>query len=159
MVFDRGIDAAKAAGYAGLFFIGITVGRALSGFLTMKFNDDQMMRIGEAVIALGIILIFLPFDITIIIGLITVGFGCAPVYPSIIHSTPVHFGRDKSQAMVGIQMAAAYVGTTLMPPVFGLIAEHISVKIFPIYLTIFLILMTIMYETVVKKTAGGIKDA
>ncbi len=159
MVFDRGIDAAKAAGYAGLFFIGITVGRALSGFLTMKFNDDQMMRIGEAVIALGIILIFLPFDITIIIGLITVGFGCAPVYPSIIHSTPVHFGRDKSQAMVGIQMAAAYVGTTLMPPVFGLIAEHISVKIFPIYLTLFLILMTIMYETVVKKTAGGIKDA
>ena len=129
------------------------------GILTMKFNDDQMMRIGEAVIALGIILIFLPFDITIIIGLVTVGFGCAPVYPSIIHSTPVHFGRDKSQAMVGIQMAAAYVGTTLMPPVFGLIAEHISVKIFPIYLTLFLILMTIMYETVVKKTAGGIKDA
>ena len=159
MVFGRGIDAAKAAGFAGMFFLGITVGRALSGFLTMKFNDDQMMRIGEGVIAAGIILIFLPFDITVIIGLIVTGFGCAPVYPSIIHSTPVHFGRDKSQAMVGIQMAAAYVGTTLMPPVFGVIAEHISVKVFPVYLTAALVLMTIMYETVVKKTSGGIKDA
>ncbi len=159
MVFGRGIDAAKAAGFAGMFFLGITVGRALSGFLTMKFNDDQMMRIGEGVIAAGIILIFLPFDITVIIGLIVTGFGCAPVYPSIIHSTPVHFGRDKSQAMVGIQMAAAYVGTTLMPPVFGVIAEHISVKVFPAYLTAALVLMTIMYETVVKKTSGGIKDA
>ena len=71
----------------------------------------------------------------------------------------MHFGRDKSQAMVGIQMAAAYVGTTLMPPVFGVIAEHISVKVFPVYLTAALVLMTIMYETVVKKTSGGIKDA
>lgn len=159
MVFARGIDTAKAAGFAGMFFLGITAGRALSGFLTMKFNDDQMMRIGEAVIAVGILLIFLPADITVIIGLITAGFGCAPVYPSIIHSTPVHFGRDKSQAMVGIQMAAAYVGTTLMPPVFGVIAEHISVKIFPLYLTVALVLMAIMYETVVKKTSGGIKDA
>ena len=159
MVFGRGIDTAKAAGFAGMFFIGITAGRALSGFLTMKFNDDQMMRIGEGVIALGIILIFLPLDITVIIGLIVMGFGCAPVYPSIIHSTPVHFGRDKSQAMVGIQMAAAYIGTTIMPPVFGVIAENISVKIFPLYLTAALVLMTIMYETVVKKTAGGIQDA
>ena len=159
MVFARGIDTAKAAGFAGMFFLGITAGRALSGFLTMKFNDDQMMRIGEAVIAVGILLIFLPADITVIIGLIVTGHGCAPVYPSIIHSTPLHFGRDKSQAMVGIQMAAAYVGTTLMPPVFGVIAEHISVKIFPLYLTAALVLMAIMYETVVKKTSGGIKDA
>lgn len=159
MVFGRGIDTAKAAGFAGMFFLGITAGRALSGFLTMKFDDDQMMRIGEAVIAAGIILIFLPFDITVIIGLIVTGLGCAPIYPSIIHSTPVHFGRDKSQAMVGIQMAAAYVGTTIMPPVFGVIAENISVKIFPLYLTAALVLMAIMYETVVKKTSGGIKDA
>ena len=155
MVFGRGMNTVRAAGYAGLFFIGITVGRALSGFLTMKFNDDQMMRIGEGIIALGIILIFLPSDITVIIGLIVTGFGCAPVYPSIIHSTPIHFGRDKSQAMVGIQMAAAYIGTTLMPPIFGVIAQNINVKIFPFYLAASLILMTIMYETVVKKTSGG----
>jgi fucose permease len=155
MVFGRGMNTVRAAGYAGLFFIGITVGRALSGFLTMKFNDDQMMRIGEGIIALGIILIFLPSDIMVIIGLIVTGFGCAPVYPSIIHSTPIHFGRDKSQAMVGIQMAAAYIGTTLMPPVFGVIAQNINVNIFPFYLAASLILMTIMYETVVKKTSGG----
>ncbi|MDO4266706.1 MAG: MFS transporter, partial [Eubacteriales bacterium] len=121
------IPAQTAAGYAGLFFIGITVGRALSGFLTLVLNDRQMIRLGQAGILIGIILLLLPFGITYsFAGLILIGLGCAPIYPCIIHSTPAHFGADRSQAVIGVQMASAYVGTCIMPPLFGLIAEYIS---------------------------------
>ena len=86
-------------------------------------------------------------------GLILVGLGCAPVYPCIIHSTPAHFGADRSQAVIGVQMASAYVGTCIMPPIFGLIANHISVALFPLYLLLILILMFIMHELLTRRTA------
>ena len=159
LVLGRGVDEVTAAGFAALFFLGITGGRALSGFLTFKFNDMQMIRIGEAVILTGVILLFVPLQICALIGLIAVGLGCAPVYPSIIHSTPERFGKERSQAMVGIQMAAAYTGTTLMPPLFGLIAQHVTVKLFPLWLLLFLLLMTGMNEILNKKIAGGEQDA
>jgi fucose permease len=82
---------------------------------------------------------------------VLVGLGCAPIYPSIIHSTPENFGADKSQAMIGVQMASAYVGTCLMPPLFGLIANVISISLFPVYLVIILILMKLMHELLLKK--------
>lgn len=150
----KSIPAETAARFAGLFYIGITVGRALSGFLTMKLNDVQMIRLGQGTIAAGILTLFLPGPAFLsLAGLILIGLGCAPVYPCIIHSTPAHFGADKSQAVIGVQMASAYIGTCIMPPIFGLIASHISVGLFPLYLLLILIIMFIMHELLTRKTA------
>lgn len=155
LVLRRGIDPETAAGFASLFFIGITAGRALSGFLTLKLSDTQMIHLGFAAIFLGVALLFLPFGSGFsLAGLILVGLGCAPVYPSIIHSTPAHFGADKSQAMIGVQMASAYTGTCLMPPLFGLIANHISVALFPVFLLAILLLMVFMHRNMLRKVAA-----
>lgn len=148
----RDISAENAASFAGMFFIGITVGRAISGFVTMKLNDTQMIRLGEVIIALGLVMVLIPIEILCLAGFVMIGLGCAPIYPSIIHSTPEHFGADKSQAVIGIQMASAYVGTLLMPPVFGFIANHTTPGVFPFYLTAILVIMFIMHERLVKKT-------
>lgn len=150
----KGLSADDAAGFAGLFFIGITIGRALSGFLTIKLKDKQMIRLGYGMILLGLVIMILPLNTIItLIGFVVVGLGCAPIYPCIIHSTPAHFGADKSQAIIGVQMASAYVGTCIMPPLFGWIAGKISVSILPLYLFIILAIMVIMHELLVKKTA------
>lgn len=154
LVLHKGLSAETAASFASLFFIGITVGRALGGFLTIKLSDTQMIRLGEGIIFMGIAALLLPFGKeTTLLGLILVGLGCAPIYPSIIHSTPGHFGKDKSQAMIGVQMASAYVGTCLMPPVFGLVANHINVSLFPLYLLIILGVMVMMYERMLSKVS------
>lgn len=154
MVLSNGVPAETAAEFAGLFFIGITAGRAVNGFLMMKFSDTQMIRVGQGLIALGIAVMLLPLGTAgTMTGLILVGLGCAPIYPCIIHSTPSRFGADKSQALIGVQMASAYVGTCLMPPLFGLVANHISVALFPIYLLILLGVMLWMHERLVRKTA------
>lgn len=159
LVLQRGLVEETAAGFASLFFIGITAGRAAGGFLTMKLNDTQMIRLGQALILCGIICLFLPFgNITALSGLVLTGLGCAPIYPSIIHSTPDHFGADKSQAMIGVQMASAYVGICLMPPVFGLIANHISISLFPVYLLAILVLMAAMYEKMLLKVKASKKE-
>lgn len=153
LVLHWGVASEAAANFASMFYIGITTGRALSGFLTLKFNDEQMIRLGAGVALLGVVLLLLPFGKnTAVLGLISVGLGCAPIYPSIIHATPDHFGADKSQAIIGVQMAAAYVGTCLMPPIFGLIANHISVALLPVYLLVVLALMAFMHERLVRRT-------
>ena len=90
-------------------------------------------------------------NVTSLSGLVMIGLGCAPIYPSIIHATPACFGKDKSQAMIGVQMASAYVGTCLMPPVFGFIASHISISVFPIYLLLILLCMAAMHEKMLSK--------
>lgn len=153
LTLHKGVSADTAASFASMFYLGIIVGRALSGFLTMKLNDVQMIRLGEVIIGIGVLVMLLPFGQSLsLTGLILIGLGCAPVYPCVIHSTPAHFGADKSQAIIGIQMACAYVGTCLMPPVFGLIANHITVALLPVYLLIILVLMVIMHELLCKKT-------
>ena len=122
--------------------------------MTMKFTDTQMIRIGMGTICLGIVALFLPFgSVPALIGLALVGLGCAPIYPCIIHSTPDNFGADNSQAVIGVQMASAYVGTTVMPPLFGLIANYISIALLPVVLGIILVVSFIMHERLVKKTA------
>ena len=150
----KGVPAETAAGYASMFYIGITIGRALSGFITMKLNDVQMIRLGQGIIGLGVLVLLLPLGESVsLAGLILIGLGCAPIYPCIIHSTPTHFGADKSQALIGVQMACAYVGTCLMPPIFGLIANHISVALLPVFLLVILVLMVVMHEGLTRKTA------
>ena len=150
----RGIDAGTAARWASLFYVGITVGRGVCGFLTMKVNDQNMIRLGQALIAAGTVLILLPTGQgTLFAGLITVGLGCAPIYPSIIHETPLNFGREVSMSMTGLQMATAYVGTCLVPPLFGLLAQYVTPALYPWALAVILVLMFVMAESLHRKTA------
>ena len=150
LVGAKGVTAQKAAAFASLFCIGITAGRFLSGFVTERLGDYNLIRIGTGIMLLGCIALILPVktDVAALGGLVVMGLGCAPVYPSIIHATPDNFGAQNSQAIIGIQMASAYVGSTFMPPVFGLIANHISVALMPFFVLFFIVLMYIM----VKKT-------
>lgn len=151
MVLHKGVSAEVAASYASMFYIGITVGRFLSGFMTMKFNDKQMIRLGFVVLGVGVGVLFLPLsEYVALAGFVLIGMGCAPIYPCVIHSTPEIFGADKSQAIIGVQMASAYVGTLLMPFVFGVIANHISAGLLPAYLCMILLLMVVMYERLIK---------
>jgi fucose permease len=148
---NRGIDAETAALWGSLYVLGITIGRAVGGFITIKLNDTQMTRLGEGMMLLGIVLLFIPFNVCALIGLVVFGVGSAPIYPCIIHSTPVRFGADKSQALIGVQMASAYTGTCLMPSVFGLIANHINIAYFPWYIGALTVLMVVMFEVYNKK--------
>ena len=152
MVRHLGMDEETAASFAAMFYLGITFGRALSGFMTYKFNDTNMIRIGQAGIAVGVAAMLLPFGkVCALAGLLLVGLGCAPIYPSVIHSTPDHFGEENSQAIIGVQMASAYLGTLCAPPVFGLIANHISASLLPVYFGIILFVMAIMCERLNRK--------
>ena len=153
LVNVRGVDPVTAARYGSLFFIGITAGRAVSGFITYKLNDAQMVRLGQGIIAAGVALLILPLgEHAALAGLILVGLGCAPIYPSIIHSTPAHFGAERSQALIGVQMASAYVGTSLMPPLFGAISARASLRVFPVYLLALLAVMAASHAILCRKT-------
>ena len=147
----KGVPADTAAFFASMFFIGITAGRALNGFLTIKFTDTQLIRMGQGVILAGICAMLLPLGKgASVAGLILIGLGCAPIYPCVIHSTPAHFGAEHSQALIGVQMASAYIGNCLMPPLFGLIANHIHVALLPVYLLLILGLMVWMHELMLR---------
>ena len=96
-----------------------------------------MIRLGQVLIALGILLVLLPAGNNVLfVGLILIGLGCAPVYPCIIHETPVNFGRELSMSMTGLQMAFAYVGSCLAPPLFGLLAQNVTPRLYPWYLAV-----------------------
>ena len=148
------LDEETAAGLASLFMLGLTFGRFLSGFVTYKLNDTNMIRLGEGIIVTGILVMLLPLgNIGAMVGLCLCGLGCAPIYPCIIHSTPDHFGEENSQAIIGVQMASAYVGICLMPPLFGLLANHIGAWLLPIYAGIINAVMIWMSERLNKKTS------
>ena len=151
LVLHKGVPGETAAFFGSMFFVGIAVGRGLNGFLTMRFSDTQLIRGGECIIAAGVAAMLLPMGAAVsLLGLMLVGLGCAPIYPCIIHSTPAHFGEKNAQAMIGIQMASAYVGICLMPPLFGWIANNISVSLLPAYLLGILAVMAIMYGKLLK---------
>ena len=152
LVLHKGVSSEAAAAFASMFFTGIAAGRAVSGFLTMKLNDTQMIRLGQAIIAIGVAIMLFPFGQTLsLAGFILIGLGCAPIYPCVIHSTPDRFGAERSQAIIGVQMASAYIGTSLMPPLFGLVAEHITVSLLPVYLLTILAIMVLMHERLLKQ--------
>jgi len=153
LVFHHGVDKETAAACASLFFVGITAGRAANGFIAERFSDTQLTRASFLLMGLGLIVLLFPLgQAAAMAGLVILGVGCAPTYPCIIHATPIRFGREKSQAFIGVQMASAYLGTTLMSPLFGLIANHISIALYPVYLTLLLALMAFMHERVVRAT-------
>ena len=149
---SRGMSAERAAELAALFFLGITAGRVVSGFLTLRLSDTRMIRLGQLLLLLGVLLLLLPADACAVAGLLLAGLGCAPIYPCIIHATPAHFGEERSQAIIGVEMAAAYIGTMLMPPLFGVLAGRIAVTLLPLYLLALLALMTAMTERLERKT-------
>ena len=148
LVNFKGIDATVAAKFASFFYIGITAGRAFSGFFADKAGDKNLIRWGTIIILIGILLVAIPTSKTApsLAGLMIIGLGCAPIYPAIIHSTPDNFGKENSQAVIGVQMAFAYIGITAMPPLFGLIAEKISIGLYSVYLLVFALLMLAMCE-------------
>ncbi len=146
----RGATKEEAAALGSLFFIGITIGRFLAGFISDKLGDNKMIKFGTLIAVIGVICILIPIKTVTIIGFIIIGLGCAPIYPCIIHSTPNNFGEENSQGIIGIQMASAYIGSTFMPPLFGLLANHISLKLMPIYLAFFLFLLIIMINKTEK---------
>ena len=152
----RGFTPERAAAYGALFFIGITAGRFAAGFISDRLGDRRMIRLGASVAAVGILAIALPVpgDVPALAGLVLFGVGCAPVYPSIIHSTPERFGAAHSQAIIGVQMASAYVGSTFMPPLFGLIANHAGLLWMPLYLALFMALMVGMVEATDRAVSG-----
>ena len=148
LVLAHGVTETTAARFAALFYMGITAGRFLSGFVADKLGDRALIRIGLGIIAVGILAVALPLGIEPIVlgGLVVIGFGCAPIYPAVIHSTPRNFGEENSQAIVGIQMASAYVGSTFMPPLFGALVEWLPIGVYPFYLAVFAVLMIVMSE-------------
>lgn len=153
LVLERGISETEATRFASLFFFGITFGRAVNGFMTMRFSDTRLIYMGQVIVGIGILLIVLPVgNVAALAGFVAIGVGCAPIYPCVIHSTPAYFGKERSQAMVGVQMASAYVGTSVMPPVFGFIAGRISIALLPVYLAAILFMMVIMYYRVNRLT-------
>ncbi|MBR5633494.1 MAG: MFS transporter [Clostridia bacterium] len=152
LVYKGGFTPESAASLSSMFFIGITAGRAVGGFLTYKLSDRVMIRIGEGLTALGVLwLLILPEGYFALVGLVLIGLGCAPIYPAVIHSTPEYFGAENSGALIGIQMACAYTGMCLMPPVFGWVAQVTSPAVFPVVIGAFLAVMAVLHEALVSK--------
>ena len=153
MVLALGMEEKLAASYVALFYFGITFGRFLSGFFTVKWKDEQMVLGGSAIVFFGIFLLFTPWSKALVLpALILIGLGCAPVYPSVIHSTPYNFGVEHSSALIGAQMAAAYVGTLIMPPLFGVLGRSFSMKLFPYYSMFLLLFMVFTYRRMLQVT-------
>ncbi len=143
-----------SASLASLFYIGITAGRFLSGFVSNHLGDRKMIRLGTCILSGGIVLLLISSPVTAFAGFVIIGFGCAPIYPSIIHSAPFLFGEENSGAIIGIQMASAYVGSTFMPPLYGFLGSLLGFRILPIYLLLFFALMIIMTEASFRVAAN-----
>ena len=155
-VTGYGVAADTAAGWSSLFFLGITAGRLLSGFLTIKLSTPALIRIGQGLVLGGCVLLLLPLPVwKIPAALCLIGGGCAPIFPSMLHRTPQVFGKSMSQAMMGVQMASAYVGATFMPPVFGALAGTVDIRIFPVFLLVFLAVMVFCTEATGKRAGAG----
>lgn len=151
LVIINGFSAEKAAKWVSLYYLGITIGRFLAGFVSIKLNNKQMIRVGQVICISGGILLSITYSSNIqLIGLIFIGLGCAPIYPAMLHDTPNRFGKELSQGIMGIQMATAYVGSTFMPPLFGAISKFIGFEILPYFLLILMLLMIITTERVNK---------
>lgn len=142
----RGIDAQTAASWAALFYMGITAGRAVSGFISLKVNDRNMIRLGQALIAVAFVCVLMPGDTALFAGLVLMGCGCAPIYPSTIHATPARFGEELALELTGMQMAFAYIGSLAMSPLFGVLAQFVGAWIYPWYLVLFLVGMVVAGE-------------
>lgn len=147
MVMVKRIDAQTAAYWTSLFYLGIMLGRFLVGFAADWVSDKNMIRIGQVLALGGIVCLILPrYRAFWMEGLILVGMGLAPIYPSLLHGIPQQFGEENVQQIMGIQMVCSYGGSILMPPLLGVLAEHFSMRLLPRYLLILLLMMIFMSE-------------
>ena len=154
LVQNRGITPEIASGFAGLFYLGLTGGRAINGFLAMKLSDRTLIRAGTGIVGAGVLLMLLPLpEFFALAGFLLIGLGCAPIYPCIIHMTPGLFGKERSQSLIGMEMACAYFGFCIMPSVFGMLANRVDIGILPLFLLVLLVSMAVLHEVVGKKTA------
>ncbi len=152
LVYNRGVAPELAAGFSALFYLGITLGRGVCGFIAMKYNDGQMIRAGSYVMAGGVAVLCLPMgEAAAFVGIALIGLGSAPIFPCIIHSTPYNFGVENSQAITGVEMASAYTGTLVMPALYGVIGKTIGFHVYPIFIGMLLIVMYYSYGRTVKK--------
>lgn len=149
LVNQKGLSTQEAARWISLYYGGITIGRFLTGFVTLKIKSHIMIRIGQFISALGALVLLLPLPVYFtMIGLILIGLGCAPIFPCMIHETPNRFGKGVSQSIMGLQMAFAYIGSTFMPPLFGIIAGKSGVSIFPFFLLFYILFMFLSSEKI-----------
>lgn len=151
----RGFSAERAAASAAVLYVGITVGRFVSGFIADRVGDRGMIRLGTGLIFAALAVLALPGggEPGALLGFGLLGLGNAPVYPAIIHATPQNFGAENSQGIIGMQMASAYVGSTLLPPLFGLIANRAGLGWMPLFLALLVLLMIGMLETTFRTVA------
>jgi fucose permease len=149
LVKVKGLDVATAATWVSLFYGSITLGRFISGFVTMTMSSKTLIRAGEIGILLGVILLLVPLpEIFTLASFILIGLGCAPIFPSMLHETPARFGAEDAQSIMGFQMAVAYIGATFLPPIFGFIASNTSFAIMPFFLVVYIALMFVNSERV-----------
>jgi len=144
----EGLSAGTIASFGSLIFGGLMFGRVISGFTSNKLGDRLLIRVGNAVELVGIIMVMLPIKhyLPAAIGFVVIGTGMGPVYPAVQHMAPANFGKRNSAAVIGLQMTSAYVGSTFMPMVFGILQEHIGIAIMPFYLLIFIVVNTVLLE-------------
>jgi len=151
------VNEAAAASFGAMFYMGITIGRAISGFAAMKLLPKQMVRLGEGLLAVGCVMMMIPAGSTLSgLGLVVCGLGCAPIYPNIIQDTPINYGEENSQAAIGVQMAFAYVGSTFLPSIFGALAGMTGYELLPYFVIALCALMAVLFG-VQKKIVEGRK--
>lgn len=147
LVNVKKLPIATAASWVSMYYAGITIGRFITGFITMKVSNKLLIRYGQITALTGTVLLFLPLPVIwSLLGFILVGLGCAPIYPCILHETPVRFGKENSHMLMGYQMGFAYVGITFLPPLFGLLAAKTSIIIFPFFILLNIVVMLISSE-------------
>ena len=146
LVLARGVSEVQAAAFGTLFCIGMTVGRGASGFMTLKFTPEQMVRLGQAVLVVGCLMLLVPVNLVAFAGVIICGLGCAPVYPNIIQDTPVNYGAENSQAAIGVQMAFAYVGSMFVPTIFAAIADLTGYGLMPFFVLALATAMLLLFN-------------
>jgi fucose permease len=160
LVSVKGLSPETAAQWISLYYLGITAGRFISGFISMKLSNTSMIRLGMVIIGVGLLGILLPLGNAVLqVGFVMIGLGCAPIFPSMLHETPTRFGKSVSQKLVGLQMASAYVGATLMPPAFGAIAQYIDMSLFPFFLLLMLLIMLVLSENLNHAVSKNIQKA
>jgi fucose permease len=150
-VQTKGVAANVAAGWISMYYLGITIGRLINGFITAKLSNPALIRGGQFIIGIGAVLLLI-FNQTYVnlFGLILIGMGCAPIYPSMLHETPVRFGKNNSSKLMGVQMAFAYIGTTTVPPALGLLSGRLGIQFYPVFILVILIVMFVSSEKVNK---------
>lgn len=159
LVQAKGIAADIAAGWISVYYLGITIGRFLNGFITAKFSNPVLIRNGQLIIGIGaILLLFFNQPFINLVGLVFIGMGCAPIYPSMLHETPVRFGKNNSSKVMGLQMAFAYMGATFMPPILGLIMDKAGIQLYPVFIFVLLIIMVIGSEKINKIVASRMQS-